>query len=211
MSHAEGHQAIKARASKQDLQFFGGADFLAASGGLALSFCWGFFEATFFFVVPDVLLSLVATVSFRRVWRHMAAAIAGAVCGGAVMFFWAQENPAKAYAAVRKVPFITERMFAQVEAGYQKNGMAAVYLGPMSGTPYKIYAVEAPRFFRATPFLLTTIPARGWRFVLVGLFAAACAAILRRRWNKSVRELTILHALAWALFYISYWTRISMN
>jgi hypothetical protein len=38
MNHAEGHQAIEARASKQDLPFFGGADFLAASGGLAVSF-----------------------------------------------------------------------------------------------------------------------------------------------------------------------------
>jgi len=102
-------------------------------------------------------------------------------------------------------------MFTQVEAGYQKNGMAAVYLGPMSGTPYKIYAVEAPRFFRTTPFLLATIPARGWRFVLVSFFAAGCAAILRRRCNKSVRQLTILHALAWTLFYILYWTRSSMN
>jgi len=211
MSHAEGHQAIKAPASRHDLPFFGGAGFLATSVGLALSFFGGFFEATFFFVVPDVLLSLVAILSFRRVWRHIGAAIVGAVCGGAVMFFWAQENPTKAYAALKRVPFITEQMFAQVEVGYQKNGLAAVYLGPMSGTPYKIYAVETPRFFRATPFLLTTIPARGWRFVLVSLFAAGCAAILRRRCNKSVRELTILHALTWALFYISYWTRISMN
>jgi membrane protein YqaA with SNARE-associated domain len=211
MSHAVGHQVIEASASKRNLPLLGGADFLAGSGGLALSFFLGFFEATFFFVVPDVLLSLVAIVSFRRVWRHIAAAIAGAVCGGILMFFWAQENPTNACAAVKKVPFVTERMFAQVEAGYQKNGMAAVYLGPMLGTPYKIYAVQAPRFFMAAPFLLATIPARGWRFVLVSLVAAACAAILRRRWNKSVRELTILHALAWTLFYIFYWTRISMN
>jgi membrane protein YqaA with SNARE-associated domain len=211
MSHAVGHHAIEAGTSNRDRPFLGGSRFLTGSGGLALSFLWGFLEATFFFVVPDVLLSLVAIVSFRRVWRHIAAAIAGAVCGGAVMFFWAQENPAKAYTTVKKVPFITERMFARVETSYRKDGMAAVYLGPMSGTPYKIYAVEAPGFFKATPFLVATIPARGWRFVLVSLFAAAGAAVLRRRWNKSVRHLTILHTLAWTLFYIFYWTSISMK
>jgi len=90
MSEAADPQAIQASVSKRDLPLLGRPDFLAGSGGLALSFFWGFFEATFFFVVPDVLLSLVVIVSFRRVWRHIAAAIGGAVCGGALMFFWAQ-------------------------------------------------------------------------------------------------------------------------
>jgi membrane protein YqaA with SNARE-associated domain len=185
--------------------------FLLGFGGVVLSFVWGFAEAMFFFVVPDVLLSLVSIFSLKRVWRHIAAAIAGAVAGGALMFFWAKTNPDSAVAAVKKVPFVTNQMFAHVETGFGENGMVAIYLGPMTGTPYKIYAVEAPKFVSFTSFLLATIPARGWRFILVSLFAAACASVLRKYGNKNLRQLTRWHVLAWTAFYIFYWTRIAMS
>lgn len=186
-------------------------NFLLGPGGVALSFLWGFAEATLFFIVPDVLLSLVSIFSLRRVWRHIAAAVAGAVAGGALMFFWALANPDSARAAVTKVPFVTEQMFAHVHAGFRKSGILAVYVGPVTGTPYKIYAVAAPKFLSFTSFVVATAPARGWRFILVSLFSAACAGVLRRGWNKSLRQLTLLHALAWTAFYIFYWTRIAMS
>jgi membrane protein YqaA with SNARE-associated domain len=186
-------------------------NFLLGPGGVALSFVWGFAEATLFFVVPDVLLSLVSIFTVKHVWRHIAAAIAGAVAGGALMFFWAQTNPDSAVAAVKRVPFVTNQMFAHVETGFGTNGMVAVYVGPMTGTPYKIYAVEAPKFVSFISFLLATIPARGWRFILVSLFSAACAGVLRKYWDKNLRRLIRWHALAWTAFYIFYWTRIAMS
>ena len=186
-------------------------NFLLGPGGVALSFVWGFAEATLFFVVPDVLLSLVAILSLRSVWRHIAAAIAGALAGGALMFFWAQVNPHSARVAVNKVPFVTEQMFAHVDAGYQKSGIVTVYVGPMTGTPYKIYAVAAPPFVSLASFVVATIPARGWRFTLVSLVFAVCAGLLRKYWNKSFRQLTLWHALAWMVFYGFYWTRIAMS
>lgn len=185
--------------------------FLLSPGGIALSFAWGFAEATLFFIVPDVLLSLVAIFSLRRVWQHIAAAIAGAVAGGALIVLWAQTNPDSAVALVKKVPFVTERMFSRVDLSYQTRGIFAVYAGPLTGTPYKIYAVAAPRFVSPTSFLFATIPARGWRFVLVSLFSAACAGVLRKYWNASLRQLTRWHALAWMAFYAFYWTRIVMR
>jgi len=187
------------------------ACFLLAPRGVVLSFVWGFAEATLFFVVPDVLLSLVSIFSVKRVWVHIAAAIAGAAVGGAVMFSWAQTNPDSAIATVRKVPFVTDQMFIHVDAGFQKSGMLAVYVGPMTGTPYKIYAVAAPKFVSFASFVLATIPARGWRFILVSLLSAACAGVLRKYWNKNLRQLIRFYALAWTAFYILYWTRIAMN
>jgi hypothetical protein len=189
----------------------GFANFLLGSGGVALSFFWGLAEATLFFIVPDVWLSLVSIFSLRRLWRHVAAAIAGAVAGGALMFFWAETNPASARAAVEKVPFVTEAMFARVDAGFRKSGMLSLYVGPLTGTPYKIYALAAPKFASFTSFVLATVPARGWRFILVSLFSAACAGALRMRWNKSPGQLARWHALAWTAFYVFYWARIAMS
>ena len=211
MSKAPSRQVLLASAGPAARAPAGFAGFLTGPAGVLLSFLWGLAEATLFFIVPDVLLSLVAVFSLRRASRHIAAAVAGAAAGGAVMFLWAQGNPESARAAVKKVPFVTEAMFARVDAGFQKSGMLAVYLGPMTGTPYKIYALAAPNFTRLTPFVFATIPARGWRFILVSLFSAAGAGVLRRRVNPSPARLACWHALAWTAFYAFYWTRIAMS
>ncbi len=52
---------------------------------LWLGLFWGFAEATLFFIVPDVLLTLVALFSFRRSAQLMACILVGAVAGGSVM------------------------------------------------------------------------------------------------------------------------------
>lgn len=204
------HQVIQT--SKIDVAAsLGLGKFLLAPLGVALSFLWGFAEATLFFVVPDVWLSLVAIFSLRRVWQHIAAAITGAAAGGALIFLWAQTHPDSATAVVNKVPFVTKQMFAKVDMSFQTRGLSAVYLGPLTGTPYKIYAVAAPRFVPFPSFLFVTILARSWRFILVSLLSGACAGALRKYGNATLRQLTRWHALAWTAFYIFYWMRIVMR
>jgi hypothetical protein len=44
---------------------------------LAWSWLWGFAEAALFFVVPDVLFTLVMLTSPKRGWQHFGMAIAG--------------------------------------------------------------------------------------------------------------------------------------
>jgi len=96
----------------------------------------------------------------------------------------------------------------KVDMSFQTRGLSAVYVGPLTGTPYKIYAVAAPRFEPFPSFLFATILAR---FILVSLFSGACAGALRKYGNASLRQLTRWHALAWTAFYIFYWMRIVMR
>ena len=130
--------------------------------GVLAAFIWGLAEATFFFVIPDVLLSFVAILDWPRTWRHILAAIAGALLGGALLFHWASAD-----SAVARVPFIRENMFAKVDDGFRIQGLLSVLFGSVSGLPYKLYAVEAPKFTSQTEFLLATPPARAVRFLLV--------------------------------------------
>jgi membrane protein YqaA with SNARE-associated domain len=185
--------------------------FVSGRAGILLSFLWGFAEGTFFFVVPDVLLSLVAVVAPKRVWRHILAAVLGAVCAGALMYVWATKNPAQANRIVAKVPFISQGMFDKVRTGFQRRGIAALFLGPLSGIPYKIYAIEAPGRFTLSEFAAATAPARAWRFILVCLFAGAAASLLRQKWHKTRRQLATIHGVAWILFYAFYWGRIVLQ
>jgi len=176
--------------------------------GILLAFLWGLAEGSFFFVVPDVIISLVAVVQPRRAWRHIVAAILGGVLGGAFLYRWASIDPLGAHEAVAQVPFITAKMFAQVNAGFRMHGLGAVFLGPLSGIPYKIYAIAAPEFVGRGAFLWATVPARGERFLVVWLGFGVVAMWLRRYLGRTNGQLTLVYGAFWVLFYGLYWGMI---
>jgi glycerol uptake facilitator-like aquaporin len=172
---------------------------------MCIAFLWGVAEATFFFVIPDVFLSFVAMFAWRRTWSHILAAVSGALIGGALLFTWAQANPARAHAAIARVPFVRESMFARVDDGLRTQGLSAVLLGSVTGIPYKLYAIEAPKFFSERNFLLVTPPARAVRFLLVWIAFGAAATWLRKRRNWRTAQLLRLHAALWVINYAFYW------
>ena len=80
-------------------------------------------------------------------------------------------------------------------------------LGPLQGTPYKIYARTAGlqrHSLGAT--LLWTIPARGARFLLIAGIAAAYGSLVRRRTRRPA-WLLAPYLLAWGAFYAWYFRR----
>jgi membrane protein YqaA with SNARE-associated domain len=165
---------------------------------------WGFAEATLFFLVPDVYLSRLALTGLRKAAAGCLLATAGALAGGALMHGWAAHEPAAAEAAVDRVPAVSRAALARVARQIEERGpAAAVLLGGVSGTPYKIYAVEAGRLGVGNGrFLLASAPARLCRFLAVSLLAAGLARLpaLARRPGLARR----LHAGAWTAFYIAY-------
>ncbi|HMI54232.1 MAG TPA: hypothetical protein VK525_22170 [Candidatus Saccharimonadales bacterium] len=184
---------------------------LAGNPGVFLAFVWGLAEGTLFFVVPDVLLSLVATVEPRRCWRHVAAATGGALVAGALLYGWAARDMRHARDAIARVPFITSQMLAKEDQSYRARGIAAVFLGPFSGTPYKLYAVAAPAYVRELPFLAATVPARAQRFAIVCLLFGFAASWIRKRWQWPAKRLVAVHAFVWILFYAFYWNLLGRN
>ena len=58
---------------------------------------WGFAEATFFFLVPDVWLSFLAIESFTQGVAGSFAALAGALNGGSLMWFYGRRSPLEAF------------------------------------------------------------------------------------------------------------------
>ena len=181
---------------------------LVGTPGVALAFLWGLAEGTLFFVVPDVIISLVAMLKPGRAWRHILAAIAGSVIAGMLLFSWSSSNPRGAHEAVARVPFITARMFTHVQAGYQAHGLGAMFLGPLSGTPYKIYAVEAPKYLSKTAFLWSTVPARGERFLFIWAAFSLAGSLLRRSGKRTAARIALWHGSFWAALYAFYWGMI---
>ena len=174
--------------------------------GVTLTFAaalWGFAEATLFFIVPDVLLTVVALENRRRAMRACGAAVAGALAGGLLMYLWGSLDEAGARTVLDAVPAIGPGMTEAVRSSLAHRGVLAVFLGPLTGTPYKIYAVLSGGMGIGLPvFLLVSVPARGVRFFTLTLLASWAS---RGPLGKcSVAQKRMLLLGFWLAFYIGY-------
>lgn len=171
----------------------------------AFAFLWGLAEATLFFIVPDVLLSLLALQDRRRAWIACGTTVAGALLGGALMYAWAAHDPAQMRSLLVLIPAITLDLIDQVRAQLDNWGYTSLFAGAFSGVPYKLYASEAGA--AALPLaglLAVTIPARALRFLLV----VAVVNWIARRWlgGWTQTRRTALLLACWALFYGGYFS-----
>lgn len=182
---------------------------LLGTPGLVLAFVWGFAEGTLFFLVPDVCFTLTTALRPRRGLLQLALAVAGAFLAGNVMYSWAASNPRQAQRVVAAVPFVGERMLEDNYRRLETRGAWTMLENPLSGVPYKVYAVLAPARFSYGEFLLLTVPARAERMLVSWIPVALIALFLRRleesrRWRVAVAA----HAVCWLAIYAYYWSRL---
>lgn len=176
--------------------------FVASRAAAVLACVWGLAEATFFFLVPDVLLTLLGCRAVRPAIRASLAALVGALVGGALMYEFGAHAPQVGRSFLDHIPAINQQLITSVQAQLQDQGLWAVMIGPSTATPYKIYALEwgANRNGLAS-FLLISIPARYLRFLLTPLIASGIARLLAR-WTQRRAKGEIL---AWATFWLGFY------
>jgi hypothetical protein len=169
---------------------------------------WALAEATLFFIVPDVWLTVVAVRrGIRKAMVACGFAVLGALIGGGAMYVWASAEPASARAALSHVPGISAAMVERAGAALHAQGVLAMVFGAFAGVPYKIYAVEAPGAdVGLALFLAMSVPARLMRFLLLSGMAATFTGILDGLLSKRV-VLAIVIAL-WVAFYAVYWALV---
>ncbi|MFE0754562.1 hypothetical protein ACFW16_11450 [Inquilinus sp. NPDC058860] len=182
-----------------------------------LAFLWGVAEASLFFVVPDVPVSLIA---LARGWqaglRAALAAAAGAMLGGTALAVFAGHAPETAIALVDAVPAIPSAMIARMQAMMAGTESAAglagvLILASLSGVPYKIAAASAPALgIPVWELALLTPLVRLPRFVALAAAGAVLHSLtpaLPRR-IQPVRVRLLLAALGWSAFYGAYWSKV---
>ena len=174
----------------------------------ALAAMWGLAEATIFFIVPDVLLSRLALTDRRTALLASVWATAAAIAGGIILWVLGDRSPEPVRMLLFAIPAISSSMVAAVNQQIVDYGAIAVFIGPVTGTPYKIYAVEAASAgVGLLSFALISIPARLIRFVLVSILASAASQALQKR--LALRKIYALHAAAWIGFYGIYFSLMS--
>ena len=108
---------------------------------MILAFLWGLFEATFFFLIPDMIITLIAIHGFKEGLDASLLALAGALIGGCMMYFFAIYRSEKARKFVRRVPAVSDKMLDNVEESLASKGLVAMIIGPIRGIPYKAFAI----------------------------------------------------------------------
>lgn len=164
---------------------------------------WSAAEAALFFIVADVPISWIAVRSGTK--AAMLAAVVAAVAsvaGAAIVFLWAGRDPHGAATAMAALPAIDASLIARAAQGY-KDGALAMLAGSFSGTPFKLYALEAAKGPDYSLLLLAPL-IRLPRFLLVALFVGSVSHVLKR-WLDVRRRLAVL-GLSWVAFYAFYFS-----
>lgn len=164
---------------------------------------WGFAEATLFFIVPDVGLSVAGRNQLKRGLVACGYALAGAVLGGVVTYVWAVNDAPRLLALMERLPAISPSMVDGVRAALDSQGALAIFNGPLQGVPYKLYAAQAPGAgVGIAAFVLVSIPARLLRFVLITVASHYALAGLQALGLRLPRIWMLL--TAWCVFYVAY-------
>lgn len=167
---------------------------------------WGAAEATVFFIVPDVLLTLAA---LRLGWKRglMLAVVAAfaAALAGVFMWEWGHNDIATAQFVMLLVPAVGNDLLQRAAAEMSAAWPLHLVTGGMTGVPYKLYAVEAGALdIEMFSFAVMSFAARFIRFAITVSLAAAAGrlgnAIGQPRW------IYVGWAAAWIAIYAVYFT-----
>lgn len=101
------------------------------------------------------------------------------------------------------VPAIGEAMAEKAGEAMRMNWFEATLLGPLTSTPFKLYAIVAPHVGVSLPaFALATIAARLPRFLIVSVGVAWIGRLIAPR--LGVRASFLILTGAWLVFYAAF-------
>lgn len=168
-----------------------------------IAFIWGFAEATFFFFIPDIYLTRIALFNPRRAFRCCFITAFSACIGGALMYCWAFFYPLPAYHFLTYVPAIFPKLILQVNHQLLPKPFYSLFIAPLKGIPYKIYAVAfGTQKITFIKFIVTSYFARLFRFLLITGAGVVIVSFLKNHMTE--KAIVYVHLIVWAMVYILY-------
>jgi len=176
--------------------------FSERSIALVLLLAWAMAEATVWPILADALLAPLALVRRTRPWALAGACIAGMAIGGIVTVLVASAAPGFALDLLRDLPLITDAHLAGADRRLADHGVAGFLVQPVSGIPFKAWAVMAGQQ-DLSPWLVIPafVAARAMRMLVI----AGTAHLLGRALRRLLRDWFAVVALLYvALFAIGF-------
>ena len=170
-----------------------------------IPFLWGWAEATFFFIVPDVWLTVLAARENTKIlWRAIGWTVLGSLIGGVSMYVVGRILPPLASSILSMVPGINVLLMLSTVSQVGEHGLVSMGLGMFTGVPYKIYAA-AWGFLHGNflQFCIATVFFRCLRFAVVGFLVKIIFVSLKKVRVSDRTKMAIL-VVCWAVFYVFY-------
>jgi membrane protein YqaA with SNARE-associated domain len=165
---------------------------------------WAFAEAIIWPIIPDFLLAPMIIAWPRRTSPVLAACIAGSAVGAALIYALAWTWPAEAVRALPHLPLVFEADIAVVRQRIAQDGAFAFLWQPISGIPFKVWAVVAAE--NAVPPVIAlplAILARAARMTVV----ATVAALVGARFGQSIRDHWLILLALYVIVFALGWAR----
>lgn len=163
---------------------------------------WGFSEAIFWFVVPDVFLLPTSVARPEGAWRRAGICWVGSLLGITVWWAWVTSYGVPAW--LYSLPWTYPTMATEVLTLARDGGVWLALSQPMSTIPVKVWvaALVPSREWAFLPFLFWVGLARGGRMLafslLGGLLGRRYPWLGDRRlaWGYALAIVGMLHALS---------------
>jgi membrane protein YqaA with SNARE-associated domain len=165
-------------------------------------FVWAAAEAVALPLIPEFLLIPLAAGNRRRFYLPLAASVAGMAVGGAAIYLFAYSAPVQAGAYLAQLPLLGHGVY-RVQAQFSEHGGAAFVYQPLSGIPFKIWAVVAgARGISPLRAIPTFVIARGLRMTAFATLARVAAGLF----TNSLRDYSlVVLAIYLAVFFLAWW------
>ncbi len=117
------------------------------SSAFILGAVWGFLEGTWFFLVPDVLLSYIAIASFRRALVAALGVVLGAMAAACLLYGLLSLDQGTAAIWLERfwsaLPGFRATMLVRASGYLEAHGARGLLWGPESGLPFRVFVLEA--------------------------------------------------------------------
>lgn len=173
-------------------------DFATSSAAPRLMFAWAFAEALIWPIVPDFALLPLMLVAPGRAVALVTAAIAGSATGGFVAYLVGASSAGPSLLGA--APLVTDRMIEAAGRALSDRGALGLLDQPLSGIPYKVFALQAaPAGVDVPAYLAMSAAVRGARFIAVALVGAVLARLLRPLWERALHLFLVLYSVSFAV------------
>jgi hypothetical protein len=172
-------------------------------------FWWGLAEGLFFFIVPDVYISLAALFSLRAGAMAWLFSIAGSATAIPIIYLLVAVLEMDYLTFLQAIPGISGALITRVGANLASDGLPYTPFLVSGGVPLKLYAASA--FKLGIPLgavLVWTVFARVVRIAPTFAVAALIRAVFGRRIDARPGLWIALWGFFWFAFYVFYFLRM---
>ena len=174
-----------------------------------IAFLWWLFESTFFFIIPDILVTFVVLFSFIKWFKVLILTIFWALVGGSIMYLFWKYNINLTLEFLNSIPYISNEMLEYAKNTLETKWLYWMVLWPSDGISYKIYATFAwNQNFNYIEFLIYTIPARLTRLLFSFIIIWLISNLINKYFKRYYLYFLSIFLLIWTFIYWFYFYTI---